>query len=286
MAVEFKESPVLQAKLDQCLAGLAEKDDVHVSIVDLTSDEPQYAGYQDRRFVYPASLYKLYVLMAILAKMKAGELSLVDTFEVAAHNVRPLDLDGFADERPALQPEQKVSVLDLFDLIATRSDNTAANVAIDLLGRPYINAIIRAQGWGGSEVTRKFLPRPLEDTGYKTHQEAPPTTTCTRHLAEFMYLMETGELIDGASSSFLETHLSRQLDGTKLRRGLPKRANFSHKTGWCGEADDHKFIWTTGDCGVVTLGDKQLVVACIVNLYGRKGRAIARYIGRGLRRLL
>jgi beta-lactamase class A len=187
MALKFQHSVLLQSRIDEMLSGLADIDkrDIYLSVVDLGSDEPEYAGHQGSAFVYPASLYKLYIALALLTKMEAGELSLVDTVVVAARNERPLDLDGFEDGRAALRSGQEVAIMDLLDLMITRSDDTAANEAIDLLGRPYINEVVCRYGWTGSQVWRKFMPRELEDPEYRSYAQAPLTMTSTRHLVEF-----------------------------------------------------------------------------------------------------
>ncbi len=286
MAVLFQDDFELQSQLDRILVGLPdeEKDDLCLSIAKPVADKILYAEHQGRVFKYAASVPKIYVALALLAKMAAKELSLVDVVIVSAHNVRRLDLNGFSDERPAIEPGQKISIMDLFRLMITRSDDTAANVLIDVLGRPYINQIVREYGWRGSEVTRKFMPRDLEDVGYRTHEEAPLTVTCARHLAEFMCLVESGELINEAASSFLETLLDSQRDDTGLSQGLPKRVGFAHKTGWNGNSNDHKIVWATADCGIIKINGRRIIVACIVNRYGRHGKSLARYVGRGLRR--
>ena len=64
----------------------------------------------------------------------------------------------------------------------TRSDNTAANCLIDFAQRPKINELLHSYGWQGSEVTRKFLKRPVEDEAYRKvarHADAAPFTRPT-----------------------------------------------------------------------------------------------------------
>lgn len=94
--------------------------------------------------------------------------------------------------------------------------------------------------WHGSEVTRKFLRRAVEDPGYDTIRG---TQTNALHAADFMYKISTEQLVNPWVSHQLKSFLARQLDTTKLSTGLPSSAMFYHKTGW----------WSiyTNDVGIV-----------------------------------
>jgi hypothetical protein len=105
-------------------------------------------------------------------------------------------------------------------------------------------------GWDGSEVTRKFLSRKVEDAGYDTVRS---TETCALHAADFMYKVYTNQLINPWVSMQLKVLLGRQLDTTKLSLGLPRKAMYFHKTGW----------WSiyTNDVGIVDDGDVKYIIA-------------------------
>jgi beta-lactamase class A len=132
----------------------------------------------------------------------------------------------------------------------TRSDNSAANCLIDIAGRKNINQTMAENGWQGSEVTRKFLKRSLEDPGYDTIRG---TQTNARHAAEFMYKVAANELINPWVSLQMKALLARQLDKTILAQGFPGLAMFSHKTGW--------WSFYTNDVGIVEDGKIKYVVA-------------------------
>jgi beta-lactamase class A len=265
------------------MAGVSERDRVSVSLVECTPRGGRYAGYQDERLRYPASLAKLFVAAELSQQLFTGEVRLDQTVEVVAHNERPLDLDGFKDRRREVKAGEKRMVEELYDLCITRSCNTSANVLIDLLTRERINAFVQECGWHGSEVTRKFLPRGIEDEKYR---EAPMTQSCTRHLAELLYLLARDELKCWQTLLWLKHYMGQQLDKTKLAAVLPPGVKYLHKTGWCGEEGDSEIIWTTADCGIVKTGKKTLVVACIVNLYGEAGREVIHEVGRELRQFM
>ncbi|MEO6894157.1 MAG: serine hydrolase, partial [Ginsengibacter sp.] len=140
----------------------------------------------------------------------------------------------------------------LLDLMITRSDNSAANCLIDIAGRKNINKTMHENGWNGSEVTRKYLPRKFEDPGYDTIRG---TETCALHAADFMYKVYTNKLINPWVSQQMKVLLGGQLDTTKLYQGLPPNAMFYHKSGW--------WNYFTNDVGIVDDGQIKYVIALL-----------------------
>ena len=137
----------------------------------------------------------------------------------------------------------------------TRSDNSAANCLIDLARRENINDLMHRYNWFGSEVTRKFLKRKFEDPGYDTIRG---TETCAMHAADFLYLIQSNKLVNPWVSMQMKTYLGRQLDKSKLAKGLPENTMFYHKTGW--------FSYWTNDVGIVDDGDFVYIIACFLPL--------------------
>ena len=161
----------------------------------------------------------------------------------------------FNDPRPLLKDGDTVSVNYLLDLMITRSDNSAANCLIDLARRENVNSMVQKYNWQGSEVTRKYLSRKFEDSGYATIKS---TETCALHAADFMYRIYTNQLFNPWVSMQMKTFLGRQLDNTKLAQGLPDSAMFYHKTGWYAS-------WTH-DVGIVDDGTVKYIIACLLPL--------------------
>jgi beta-lactamase class A len=278
-----------KAMLKQACEGLCDLKAVHFSYIDFLK-KPVYVGINDRKFVYPASIYKLFVAMGVLAEVKAERLSLKQKVRVTKKNAIDTKKEVPSDKRPLLEAGQRETVRYLLDLMITRSDNTAANVLIDLVTRERINKLIRRYGWRGSEVTRKFLPRALEDPKYRA---VKPTVTTTRHLAEFLYLLAVWQIVDVQSSYILTLLLRGQLDKSKIRAGLPVDALFFHKTGWYSFMRDIKKrginsekAGVTGDCGIVEWYRQTFVVCCIVTLPPEQGKEVLRRIGRSLPSIL
>jgi beta-lactamase class A len=226
---------------------------ISLAVVDLSSGTPRLAGVNERNFIYPASVYKMYVAAEVLEQISRGRYTLWTPVVVRFPNAVDVSVDLPNDPRRVLREGDTVTVNYLLDLMITRSDNSAANCLIDLAGRTAINAFIAHQGWQGSEVTRKFLKRTYEDPGY---EHVKGTETCALHAAEFMVRIWRDSLINSWVSGQMRSYLARQLDTSKLAAGLPGGALFYHKTGW--------FSYWTNDVGIVHEGSLTYVVACFL----------------------
>lgn len=228
------------------------KEQISLAVIDLAGPTPRMGGIHPENFIYPASVYKMYVAAAVLKQASEGVYSLWSLRVVRSPNDVDRERQLQNDPRPVLRDGDTVTVNYLLDLMITRSDNTAANCLIDLAGREKINAMIHEFGWTGSEVTRKFLKRKFEDPGYDTIRG---TETCAGHAAEFMYRVYSNQLVNPWVSQQMKSFLARQLDTSKLAAGLPRGAMFYHKTGW--------YSYWTNDVGIVD-GQTRYIIACFL----------------------
>lgn len=242
---------VHQAGLDSTWdAGEDGKEQISFAVIDVTRKKPVLGGVNFSNFIYPASVYKMYVAMEILKQVSNHQYSLFRQYIIKTPNDVDKAREISFDPRPLLKNGDTVTVNYLLDLMITRSDNTAANCLIDIAGRKNINKTMHDNGWYGSEVTRKFLKRKFEDTGYDTIKS---TETNALHAADFMYKIYTNKLINPWVSMQMKALLGRQLDTTKLSTGLPARAMFYHKTGW--------WSYYTNDVGIVDDGKIKYIIA-------------------------
>jgi beta-lactamase class A len=226
---------------------------ISLAVVQLRGDSAYFAGVNPDNFIYPASVYKMYVAAEVLNQISQHKYSLTTEYVVKSPNDVDKTKEILSDPRPLLKAGDTVTVNYLLDLMITRSDNSAANCLIDLAKRENINALMHSYNWYGSEVTRKFLKRKFEDLGYDTVRI---TETCALHAAEFLYLIQTDQLISPWVSKQLKTFLGRQLDNTKLSKGLPSNVMFYHKTGW--------YSYWTHDVGIVDDGKVVYIIACFM----------------------
>ncbi|HEY9341122.1 MAG TPA: serine hydrolase [Hanamia sp.] len=242
---------IVQCGLDSAFdAGEDGMEKISFAIIDLMGKKPVLAGVNMDNFIYPASVYKMYVAMEILKQVNEEKYSLYQTYVVKSPNDVDRSSEISWDPRPLLRDGDTVTIDYLLDLMITRSDNSAANCLIDIAGRKNINKTIQENGWQGSEVTRKYLSRKLEDPGYDTIRS---TVTNALHAADFMYKIYTGKLINPWVSQQMKVLLGRQLDTTKLSTGLPRNAMFYHKSGW--------WSYFTNDVGIVDDGHVKYIIA-------------------------
>jgi len=192
-----------------------------ICVVDLSSGHtPRTAGWEMDNFLYPASMYKMYVVGELVRQVCAGEKSFDDMTTIAERNMT----DG-----TMLKSGEAFSLSEILRLICTYSDNSAANVAIDLADRRRVTALLNDLGCSGSQITRKYLVRSKEDEPYK---KAPGTVTCARHLATFLYNVETGGIAGGRGRGLIKAYLSmNKMNTTRFRAGLPDSATIYSKTG-------------------------------------------------------
>lgn len=226
---------------------------ISFAVIDLTSDEPILGGVNFENFIYPASVYKMYVAAEVLHQISEGKYSLYESYVTGNPNMVDKTREIKTDPRPLLKEGDTVNVNYLLDLMITRSDNSASNCLIDIAQRKNIDSLLHLYGWYGSEVTRKFLKRKFEDPGY---ENVRGTETCALHAADFMYKIYTNSLVNEWVSLQLKTLLGRQLDKSKLAQGLPSSAMFYHKTGW--------FAYWTNDVGIVIDGKVKYIISCFI----------------------
>src|SRR5690606_13150989 len=194
---------------------------ISLGVIQLKDGNPKLAGVNMENFIYPASVYKMYVAAEVLRQISEKEYALDSLLVVGYPNVVDTAKEILSDPRPLLREGDTVTVNYLLDLMITRSDNTASNCLIDLAQRENINALMHRYGWQGSEVTRKFLSRSVEDPDYK---EVRGTETSALHAADFLYRIEADLLVNPGVSQRMKVLLGAQLDNTKLPQGLPHTA--------------------------------------------------------------
>lgn len=230
-------------------------EEISFAVIDLNGKQPVLGGVNLTNFIYPASVYKIYVAMEVLNQISEDKYSLYDNYVVKSPN----DVDKVKeipnDPRPLLKHRDTVTIKYLLDLMITRSDNSAANCLIDIATRPSINKTLTEYGWSGSEVTRKFLNRDFEDPGYGTIRA---TETCALHVADFMYKLQTNTLINSWVSQQMKILLGGQLDTTKLAPGLPVNTMFYHKSGW--------WNFYTHDAGIIFDNDVHYIIVLFTPL--------------------
>ncbi|HRH24969.1 MAG TPA: class A beta-lactamase-related serine hydrolase [Candidatus Paceibacterota bacterium] len=200
-----------------------------IALVDLKEKDPKIFGVNLDLWMYPASVYKIFIGAEVLRQVEQQKYNLKDLVEIKSPNDVDKDARLFPDTRPLLKSGDKVSIEYLLELMLGRSDNTASNCLIDIVGRESISKnIIQPNGWFGSEVTRKFIDRAKEDKPYRYVES---TKTCVRHVAEFFYKVDNGQLVSPFVSSKLREYM---LKWETKRQGfsIPEYIAYYRKGGY------------------------------------------------------
>lgn len=171
--------------------------------------------YRDARPFKAASTIKVYVLLALLEAVDAGELALDEALEL-----RPEDAVTGSGVLKSLTPGHAYSLHDLAMLMIIVSDNTATNMLIERLGLERVNGTIEAHGW---RETR--LAGLLQRAGGPPGDKASWSTTSPRDLADHFARLWRGELLSAAATETARgIYLRQEYTGT-LGRYLPYDAD-------------------------------------------------------------
>jgi beta-lactamase class A len=187
----------------------------------------------DGRWVYPASMIKTPLAVAVAVAELAGRLRWDQSVEIDAANLTPNDAPSPLCAGYASTPAE------LVELMLSQSDNVATNVLIDLVGRERASADLAALGFTQTAIHRKLSGAlPLIDDPAATGRNAHSA----RDAAD---LFERIARDDVPGAQRIANALGKQYWNTKLSRGLREHDRFAHKTGDTDEVSH--------DGGILTL---------------------------------
>ena len=206
----------------------------------VTGDKFEIINGQNNDVFESASVIKLWIMSAAYEKSDLGELDLDAEIELREEDMVPFpgvpdyhrdDSEGHLTEDMFpesgilnyLHPGLKFTIRDIIRMMILISDNTAANVMIDLLGKDVINQHIRSLGHTGTILNRKLFETGPEVRGKENMISLEDT-------ADYFRKMYHGELVSDEASREMCALLQNQQYTYKLPffiRHLP----IAHKTG-------------------------------------------------------
>ncbi|MBI4911573.1 MAG: class A beta-lactamase [Acidobacteria bacterium] len=244
-----------------------------------------------------ASVYKVPVALAILDLVDQGRLQAAQMVPVP-EELR-VESDGIAEQ--LVHPGISLSLLNLLELMLTRSDNTATDVLVKLAGGPAaVTLFLKSRGLHGIRVDRdtaalledfmeigrgpylerlekaRAEKRDLEIRSGKpnpAYDEDPRDTATPAATALMLARLHRGELLKPESTRLLLDIMARCRTGHRRLKGLlPEGTVVAHKTGSLGA--------TANDAGILTLprGKGHLVVVVFVKKSTRPHQARDRAI--------
>ncbi|KKQ84508.1 MAG: Beta-lactamase [Candidatus Daviesbacteria bacterium GW2011_GWF2_38_7] len=212
----------LKNAVENVLAGT--KGTYAVAIKNLKTGESYFAN--EHKSFEAGSLYKLWVMAAVLSKIRDGTLS---EEQVLSRDISALNEVFGIDSEVAELTEGKIalSVNDALTQMITISHNYAALLLTEKIKLSTVANLLKEKGFGESKVGRG--------------DDVPHTTPYDIFL--YFEKLYKGELAQPEDTEKMLVLLKNQKLNGKLPKNLPKDTVIAHKTGEIG--------WFTHDAGII-----------------------------------
>ncbi|MGZ7064767.1 MAG: serine hydrolase [Candidatus Aminicenantales bacterium] len=207
----------------------------------------------DKRFP-SASMVKVPIMAACYKAVEEGRISLADVLILK----RTDKVRGSGTLRAA-PAGTAVTVGKLIELMITGSDNTAANMLIDLLGFEYLRSAFKDFGLDQTNLSRKMMDFRSRANGIENY-------TTPREMAEILEKIYRRTCVSPRASEKCLVCLKGQKVNDRIPRYLPRNVLVAHKTGL-----ENKVCH---DAGIV-FTDKGDVLICVLT-EGDTGATIAK----------
>jgi len=201
-----------------------------------------------------ASMVKVPIMAACLKAVEEGQITLEEVLRLKrTDKVRG---SGILRAAPAGTP---VTVEKLLELMITDSDNTAANMLIDLLGFDYIGQAFRELGLERTNLSRKMMD-------FRSRANGVENYTTPRDMAGILEKMYRGTCVSSHVAEKCLAVLKEQKVNDRIPRYLPRKTLVAHKTGL-----EHKVCH---DAGIVFAPRGDLLICVLTE--GNTGAIIAK----------
>lgn len=210
----------LKKQLQDELVGFTAASDLEYAIVveDFKKQRVFVVRNENEAFA-AASLIKLPIVVIAFKAAREGKLNLADKITIEKKDVA----DGSGALKSMPLPQQ-LTFYELLEFMIARSDNTATNKVIELLGYGYINQGISQLGLKSTVLRRKMMDFNSRNRGLDNYTTASDMAS----LLNKIYNNEVGEVADcQAIISFLE----KQKINDRIPQYLPETTKVAHKTG-------------------------------------------------------
>lgn len=175
-------------------------------------------SYNENAVVPAASLIKIPVMAEIFRRVKSGTLSMRRRIWVTEADKVPYSIISL------LESGNHYSIHDLITFMIVLSDNTAANVLIDIAGFDPIYDLIRSLNLKDTILRRKMMDFQAGNAGRENY-------TTARDMSRLLELLYRGEVVDQESSASMLEIMKQQQDRTMMRLYIPDQTVIAHKTG-------------------------------------------------------
>jgi len=204
----------------------------------------------DRRFP-SASMVKVPIMAACFKAVEDERISLHEVLKL-----KRADQTWGSGVLRASPPGTQVTVEKLIELMITDSDNTAANMIIDLLGFDYLSQTFKDFGLARTNLSRKMMDFRARANGIENY-------TTPREMADILEKIYRGTCVSPQASGKCLACLKEQKVNDRIPRYLPRKVIVAHKTGlenrvchdagivFTGRGDVLISVFTEGNTGAI-----------------------------------
>jgi beta-lactamase class A len=209
--------------------------------------------------IFPsASIIKLLVMAEVLKKVSTGQIT--HDKKIAVSDRLITRGDGILKY---LEVNHSFTIKELLTLMIIVSDNTAANILIDIAKMEDVNKLSINLGLKKTVLNRKMMD-------FKAAAKGKENITCADDKCAFLELLYDGKIINEACSKFIVDTMKKQQVHGKIDMFLPPSIILAHKTGTL-EKLEH-------DVGIL-YGRKCDYIVCIFTKDGTSNEECNRFIG-------
>ncbi|MFH1202461.1 MAG: serine hydrolase [Candidatus Omnitrophota bacterium] len=176
-------------------------------------------SFNEDRLFPSASLVKIPIMAACFQAAADGKIKLDQ--KITLRKLSKVSGSGILKNMPA---GRKITVSRLIELMITQSDNTAANMLIDLLGFDYLNRYFRGLGLEKTNLSRKMMDFRYRRKGIENY-------TTPDDMAYILEAIYKRRLLGNEASRQCLDLLERQKYNDRIPARLPAGTVVAHKTG-------------------------------------------------------
>lgn len=205
----------LQEKIADRVSGF--KGETGVLIEDLESG--QRIAFGDEKLFASASLVKIPIMAACFYAVQQGKIDLGQSYPL-----RDKDKVSGSGELKGIAAGSEFSLLELLEFMIVKSDNTATNIIIDILGFDYLNHVFKVLGLKNTNLSRKMMD-------FKSRKKGIENYTDCQDLAHILGRIYEEKLINREISRLSLEFLKQQEINDRIPAKLPSQTMVAHKTG-------------------------------------------------------
>ncbi len=178
-----------------------------------------------------ASVIKIPILVELMEQVKAGKISLDETYTLLA-----TDKTGGSGVIATYPDGRQLSIQELARLMMIASDNTATNIFIRKLGREKINDRMKSLGLASLQLNRVMMDTMAVARGIDNY-------VTPRDINALLRLIYNQKVATPDLCQKMMDFLFQNQDTVTLPRLIPKTVKIAHKTGG--------LTYVRGDAGIV-----------------------------------